>query len=568
MIGSRREERILAIDFRQLRREHTGFLTGLGLAIGAMLLPPAALPSLAAPAKAKPATATSLPRMVSENGRHALLVDGQPFLVLGAQVNNSSNYAAALPRVWPTVKAIHANTVEVPIAWEQIEAIEGRFDFGFVDTLVHQARENNVRVVLLWFATWKNSGPSYAPEWVKRDGRRFPRMRTADGAPHFVLSPHGAETLAADKRAFVRLMEHIKQIDPQHTVIMVQPENESGSIGLARDHSPEAQRLFDAAVPDRLVTALGRRPGTWSQVFGDYADQAFNAWHTARYIDEVAAAGKAVLPLPMFANAAVTNPFDEPGTLRGVNGGPNWNAIPIWKAAAPNLDLVGPDIYNRNADQAVALLDKFARPDNPLMVPEIGSALEFARFFWPALGRGAIGFAPFGMDGTNYSNFPLGAAKLDAETLETWGAPFRLFAPMARDWAGIALRNPTWGFAKGLDNADQSKVMGRWRITAQYGLWQIKERDDPRAVPHPNASRPVGGAVVAQLGPDEFLLAGADIRLRFAATGNQPWEFISVDEGSYVDGAWTTTRRWNGDQTDFGLNFTDPVMLRVRLHTY
>lgn len=541
-----------------------GLRTGSPIAALRVLVAGLALALFAAPAAAAP----EVPRLVSENGRHALYVDGQPFLVLGAQVNNSSNYPAALPLVWPMVKTLHANTVEVPVAWEQIEATEGRFDFSFVDTLVREARQNNVRLVLLWFATWKNSGPSYAPEWVKRDGKRFPRMRTADGAPHFVLSPHGTETLAADKRAFVKLMEHIRQIDPQHTVIMIQPENESGSIGLARDHSPEAQRLFDAAVPDRLVTALGRQPGTWRQVFGDYADQAFNAWHTARFIDEVAAAGKAVLPLPMFANAAVTNPFDEAATLRGVNGGPNWNVIPIWKAAAPNLDFVGPDIYNRNADQAVALLDRFARPDNALMVPEIGSAQEFARFFWPALGRGAIGFAPFGIDDTKYSNFPLGAQKLDAETLETWAAPYRLLAPMARDWAGIALRNPTWGFAKGLDNADQSKTMGRWRITAQYGLWQIKERDDPRAIPHPNAALPVGGAVIAQLGPDEFLVAGTAIRVRFAAAGAQPWEFLSVDEGRFVGGVWTTSRRWNGDQLDFGLNFTDPVMLRVRLHTY
>src|SRR5919107_2199625 len=118
------------------------------------------------------------------------------------QVNNSSNYPPMLPMVWPMAHRLHANTVEVPIAWEQIEPVEGRFDFSFVDELLKQARENDVRLVLLWFGTWKNTGPSYAPEWVKSDTRRFPRMRTADGKTHYVLSPHSRATLEADKTAF------------------------------------------------------------------------------------------------------------------------------------------------------------------------------------------------------------------------------------------------------------------------------------------------------------------------------------------------------------------------------
>ena len=106
-----------------------------------------------------------LPKLVSENGRHALLVDGAPFLMLGAQANNSSNYPAMLPKVWPVLEQMHANTLEIPVAWEQIEPEEGRFDFSYVDTLLTQAREHNMRLVLLWFATWKNNGPAYMPEW-------------------------------------------------------------------------------------------------------------------------------------------------------------------------------------------------------------------------------------------------------------------------------------------------------------------------------------------------------------------------------------------------------------------
>ncbi|TGX46561.1 beta-galactosidase [Sphingomonas naasensis] len=517
--------------------------------------------------------AQEAPRIVTRDGRHALFVDGAPFLMLGAQANNSSNYPAMLPKVWPVVEAMHANTLEIPIAWEQVEPVEGQFDFAFLDTLIEQARAHKLRLVLLWFATWKNTGNSYAPEWVKRDTGRFPRMRKPDGATHYALSPHGRNTLEADKRAFVAMMKHLARIDRDHTVIMVQPENEAGSYELARDHAPEAERLFRGAVPAELVRALKVKPGSWTAVFGKRAEQYFQTWHLARYIDEIAAAGKAVKPLPMYVNAALGDAFTDEGGNVGPSGGPNWNVIPVWKTAAPHIDLVAPDIYKRDALAVESLLDKYAQRDNALMVPEIGNALDYARFLWPALGRGAIGFAPFGMDATGFFNYPLGAKALDPATMEAFAGPYAMLAPMAGDWARIAFENPVWGTAKGAKA--QSTVLGRWRIAAEYGQWQMGEpgwtswikMDRP-----PLAEAPVGGMVVAQLGPDTFLISGSHVRVRLSPVNAAPGEqaqLISAEEGSFVAGKWTMRRRWNGDQIDYGLNFTgEPVMLKVTMGLY
>lgn len=522
---------------------------------------------------AGPAMAQELPRLVSRDGRHALLVDGAPFLMLGAQANNSSNYPAMLPKVWPVIEAMHANTLEIPIAWEQVEPVEGQFDFSFLDTLVEQARARKVRLVLLWFATWKNTGNSYAPEWVKRDTARFPRMKKPDGTTHYALSPHGRNTLEADKRAFVMMIRHLAKIDRDHNVIMVQPENEAGSYGLARDHAPEADRLFKGDVPAELVRALKVKPGSWTAVFGKRAEQYFQTWHLARFIDEIAAAGKAVKPLPMYVNAALGDAFTDEGGNVGPSGGPNWNVIPIWKAAAPHIDLVAPDIYNRDAPAVESFLEKYARPDNALMVPEIGNALDYGRFLWPALGRGAIGFAPFGMDATGFFNYPLGAKALDAATMEAFSGPYAMLAPMARDWARIAFENPVWGTAKGAKT--QAKVFGRWQIAAEYGLWQMGEpgwSSWNKIDPHPLTEAPVGGMVAAQLGPDTFLISGSHVRVRLTAAGAAPSEqaqIISAEEGSFVAGKWTMRRRWNGDQIDYGLNFTgEPVMLKVTMGLY
>ena len=505
--------------------------------------------------------------------RPALIVDGEPFLVLGAQANNSSNYPAMLDQVWPAVERIGANTLLMPVAWEQVEPVEGRFDFSFVDALLDQARARDKRLVLLWFATWKNTGASYAPAWVKRDTARFPRMRHPDGRAHYALSPHGEATLAADTRAFARLMRHLRENDPGYTVIMVQVENEAGSYGLARDHAPEPARLFEQPIPAELAEALGVARASWREAFGPRAEQFFMTWHLARYVDRVAEAGKREWDIPLYVNAALGNAFtDEQGDV-GPSGGPNWNALPIWRAAAPHIDAHAPDIYTRDPAAVEKFLERYASP-GPLLVPEIGNAAEFARFVWPALGQGAVMFTPFGIDGTGYSNYPLGAKDLDEATLDAFAAPFRLLGPTARDWARIVRDHPAWGVAKGADGADRETRFGRWRATAQFARWQFGEDDWTwiQRDEHPLKDAPVGGALVAQLGPDKFLVTGQHVRLRLAlaeAGGGEQAQILSAEEGQFVDGEWQMRRRWNGDQVDYGFNFgAEPVWLMIEMGTY
>jgi beta-galactosidase GanA len=516
--------------------------------------------------------ATEVPRIVTKGGRHALIVDGAPFLMLGAQVNNSSNYAAALPQVWPMLDRIHANTVEIPIAWQQVEPVEGKFDFSFLQTLLDQARAHDKRVVLLWFGTWKNTSPGYTPDWFKADNRRFPRMKMKDGSDHYVHSPMFRATLEADKRAFVEVMKYLKAHDPQNTVIMVQPENEVGSYRSPRDYGAQANAVFAKPVPTELAKALKKPGGSWTQMFGAQADRVFNTWHTARFVDEIAAAGKAIKPLPMYVNASLAGPSNVPDPTGVASGGPQQDVLDIWKAAAPALDFQAPDIYDRDAAHVGLYLDAYARPDNALMVPEIGNAKEFARFFWAALGRGAIGYAPFGMDDTGYFNYPLGAKALDGETLHAIGLKYGALATMGRDWAKIAFEHATWGAAKPDDGASQTTTMGNWTIGTSYGEWQFGQKDWTwiKSEPPVWAKEAVGGVAVAQLSPNEFLVVGDHVRLNFgtAKGGPKNGSVFRVEEGRVVDGRWVMSRIWNGDQTDYGINLITPVILKVTMGSY
>jgi hypothetical protein len=342
-------------------------------------------------------------------------------LFLGGELHNSSaSNAASLREAFRRVRELGADTVLAPVSWETIEPREGVFDLSLVDTALETAETYGLDWVPLWFGAWKNGASTYVPGWVKRDGERFPRAQSTAGAMQHI-SPFGDEIAAADATAFAQVLARIKKSGAAHIVPFVQVENEPGLLGARRDESDVASACWHRDVPDAVIAAVrntrgrlrsaweskGRQAeGSWSQVFGPEADEAFMAWAYATHIEKVAARGKAELGVPLYVNAWLdaVNPMTpadelvaggaEPGSYP--SGGPVPHLLPLWRALTPSIDFYSPDIYFGDFD---ATCGAYAAVSDRLVIPEMRrDQLGIAHMFRAIGEHNAELVAPFGLD--------------------------------------------------------------------------------------------------------------------------------------------------------------------------
>ncbi len=388
-----------------------------------------------------------------------------------------------------------------------------------------------------------------------------------NGKPIDSPSPHTAAALQADKKAFTAMMRYLKQADPSFTVIMVQVQNEPGTWDSVRDYSPQVEKLFAGNVPAALLkpTILQAlnvatvNSGTWKQVFGERADEYFHAWSIATYINEVAAAGKAVYPLPMYTNAALRDPLSNPFATQYESGGPTDNVIPIWKAAAPSLDLLAPDIYLSGSDRVLKVLDLYSRTDNALFVPEIGRSMVNAKYLYAVLAHGGIGFSPFGID-NNGDDSRDEQLKIQ---LAPYAASYALASTLLPELATWAYEGKINAVVEQDDHATQTLDLGAWQAVVSFG-------GNGRQNKPVENEETTGKAMFIQLDDNTFLATGTNAHLSFKPTGNntnKAWQYLKVEEGYYKNGVFNADRILNGDETDFGgPNFSSsPTLLRISL---
>ncbi|HEX8022465.1 DUF5597 domain-containing protein [Mucilaginibacter sp.] len=518
--------------------------------------------------------AQGIPQIKYYDSNAELLVDGAPYLITGGELGNSSASSTGyMNPIWPKLQTMHLNTVIAPVYWELLEPQEGKFNFTLVDDLIKSARQYHMKLVLLWFGTWKNSMSCYAPGWVKIDQTRFPRVANSAGGPEEIITPFSQDALLADMKAFGSLMQHIKETDTKlHTVIMVQVENEIGMLPDARDHSTLADEAFNQPVPARLISYLNshkaglvpemqkiwqdggnRTSGSWDAVFGKSlaTDELFMAWHFAEYANAVAKAGKAIYPLPMYVNAALNAPAKKPGQYP--SAGPLPHLIDIWKAGAPDIDLLSPDFYNPNFKY---WNDRYTRPDNALFIPEhrFEDGVDAKAFY--AIGHyKALGFSPFSIETDN---------KTAGEPLSQ---SYNIIQQLSGEISKAKRKRTMEGVLLSKDADTVRLQMGDYILTISHDLtlgWSSKAKD---------ASWPLTGGIIIALANDEFYVGGTGLVISFKPVKDRVRAgILQVDEGVFVNGKWQPGRRLNGDEDHQGRHLRIPLgeygIQRIKLYNY
>lgn len=538
-----------------------------------------------------------------------LVVDGNPFIVLGGELGNSSAACTKdIEQIFPKLRRMGLNTVLVPAYWDLTEPEEGKFDFTLTDKAIEEARKNHLKIIFLWFGAWKNSMSCYTPLWFKTDYRKYPRAMTQNGKPLEIASAFSDHVLQSDNRAFTQWIKHIAETDKKTgTVIMIQIENEIGMLENARDYSPEANRAFQKAVPEQLMTYLRKNKkklhpkmlekwetqgcpteGTWQEVFGNdiYTDEIFMAWHYAVYVEKLAQTARSIYNVPLYVNAAMNSRGRKPGEYP--SAGPLAHLIDIWHCGAPSVDILAPDLYDNGFQDWVA---QYHMHNNPLFIPEIRlTDNNGVRAFYVFGEHDAIGFSPFSIED--------GSDSPQASLVQSYGKLKEMMPLITRYQGKDAMK----GLLFDEENKERILQDGDLTITCRHYFtlpW------DPRATD--GSKWPEGGGILLRLNNREYIVAGSGIVLEFAkktekssistkellgedgfklqgenSPGNNDKlrKFTgkrcglgSVDEIRINDdGSFEYVRRLNGDQTHQGRHVRIGVgeykILHVRLYEY
>jgi hypothetical protein len=517
------------------------------------------------------------------DNKRVFIVDGKPFFPLGGEASNSSGYNdLESETAFKATKMIHGNTVEIPVYWEKIEPLEGEFDFTAVDALLASARRNGIKLILLWFAIWKNGNMDYAPGWVKTDPQRFKRVISASGSDLWVLSSHCSSTLQADKKAFVALCDHLKSEDTnEHTVIGLQIENEPGIIGSDRDYSSAGQAMFNSKVPANLVTTIkkagkgsvydiwqktgGKISGTWLELFGWEAGELMTAWSIVNYIETIAASAKKVYNIPMFVNVwMMEQGWPIPGESYP-SGGAVSKVLDIYKWFAPHIDFIAPDIKPRAHKLYESMCAAYSSDDNPLYLPETPPSPDLFRAIadYNLIGYHRMGGSIESIVAPDGSLRP--ESQLGVDTIRCVASAIPLILKFQSTGKIHAVLQEEFMESQYLElgsymgliqfGAGRTPHAGRdWRHSSGDMLFKESPTDPNR-----------GRGLVIQVNENEFYLVGVNYRLQLRAKPSSSAKqapllvkflgrAVSVDEGHFdQNDNFVVDRSRNGDQLGSGV---------------
>lgn len=516
--------------------------------------------------------------------------DGKQRLLIGLQAHNSSTGTCMMEKAINAVKLYGGNVIEVPVYWYAVEPEEGKYNTQSVKDLILQVRNTGLKLIILWFGSSKNGHPTYAPGYIKLNPEKYRLALRPDGAPVPSMSPHCSETLEADKRAFIKVMNCIKEVDKDYgTVIAVQVENEIGLANTDRDYSKLAQKDYENPVPEELQEIFLKDMGekdhsnTWRGRFGRHAHEAFTAWYFARFVEEIAAAGKAVYNIPMTVNIMLGEQGVEEAGYNYNSGAAVGRVIDIWKKGAPSVDMICPDIYIASRDSYKRVCSLYSREDNPLFIAETFTGGEHIAIsaMRAVADYGAIGLCGFGAESAlDKSDNLLPDAEKLAITMRAIASLEPLLVRYHRTGKVHALIQEEFSTEQYI-KLENYHVLCRFTSTEGGRPHWVGSNINLHDLENAHILKERGRAILVQTGEHEFYMAGAGVRVEFlrrpASTAANPYvqlnsrqsgqlNFLSVEEGHFEEESWVCDYIRNGDEANGAVYVHPGQVVRIRLN--
>lgn len=481
-----------------------------------------------------------------------LSVKNSPMLVLGGETGNSEATSVEDIRnlFGNSVLMNTVNTLFVPVMWDMTEPEENHFDFSLIDETIKQARGKEKKIIFLWFGAWKNSMSCYAPAWVKKDTGRFPRAVDAAGNKMEIVTVFSDNLLAADKKAFCKVLAHIHDVDnEENTVIMMQIENEIGMLGAARDHCPLAEKAF----AEWQKSGLGKKFAYKENLESDAQDELFQTYYYARYVEQMAVAGKKCHDIPMFVNTALDSRGRKPGDYP--SAGPLAKLMHVWKKTAPHVDVIAPDIYDKGFK---SWLSQYHTANNPFFTPETQFDAS----------SGVKALYTFGEEkAMGYSVFSVEKISSD-ESLHSLTGSYMVLKQMSPLLLSSLGKKKSWGLLfdgneSGRTIADDNDMEIECSHYSSLS-WGPNHNDKSKW-------QETGGLII-KLAEDDYFIAGEGIVAKFKSKKNNTG-ILSVDEVTVSsDESLNFVRRLNGDEDHQGRQAMIPCgkvrLLHVKLYHY
>lgn len=512
---------------------------------------------------------------------------GDPVFLTGLQCHNSSAGTVEMKKTIEAIRLFGGNLLEAPVYWCELEPEEDHYDFIQLKSLLELVERENLYLIPLWFGASKNGMATYAPDYIKKDQVRYRKAVNALGFPVESLAPDCQAVLEKDKKAFEKMLEYIAVHDRNHHVIAVQVENEVGLVHTDRNYSGQAEKLYQAVVPDYLNgvdCGNGRIDGagvkTWKECFGRFSAEAFTAWQHALYVKKMLEHAEELLAVPYIMNISLEiNEYEEPGHCY-ISGGPVSRVLDIWKKTVPEIALYGPDIYLHAERDYRKACERYKREDNPLFIPESCSTGTGAglNMMLAAGEYEAVGICCFGAESAVWDG------RLIPEAEET-ASSMRIISSLAP----LLIRFHGKGKIHTLLQSEFSQwqciMTEKYHVTAHFTNGMEGKRNyfgsriNLYAKENADLLKRRGKGILIDNG-DEFFVAGCGLCLEFLkipapeeerayeflrSDGASQLHFLCIEEGHFRDGEWICEYRRNGDEAYGGVYVHEGSIVRICL---